>query len=217
MKPPNHLTPWRLIASTAVILSSSAITVRAANYTYSSTLNLASSTVVPDGAYEFNSFSFPGGQPTYTLNDGDTISGTISFANNQRLRILDSDGSHFEYLMVRFSPQGSSSSEVNTTIELLGVTGLLNGSNPQPRSNSGNTVVAALFFGITPSEVSFSGFNYSITLRPGNTGNNIYQPSDLGIYAAANSVSVIPEPSVWGLISVVTLGICGFRKRGSTV
>ena len=217
MKMPNYFTTCRIAAITVAILSIGVLTARAAVYTYSSTLDLSSGTVYPDGSYVYDQFLFPGGQPTYSVVDGDTITGTITFANNQRLKILDPNGSYSEYMSFRFFPQGSSSSVFTSSVHLLGVTGNLTGSNPQSVGPSfGNTVIGATFFGMTPDEVSFSGFDYSVTLGSGNTGNNVYHAYDVEIHAAANSVEVVsgvPEPSRTLLLFGGLCGVASRRRR----
>lgn len=183
----------------------------AALYSFSATVDISSPTISPQGADQFDVYAFSGVQPAFTLSAGDTISGTITFANGLSLQVVDPNGSHFDYLGFAMYPQGSSSSNFSYTTHLLGVTGQLNGSSTKSNSGLGNSVIGANFFDLTSSSVSFTGFDYSIHLNA-NSGNNVYRPANVQVFHAATPV---PEP-VTALFGMATAAAAILSRRRRT-
>lgn len=212
LRPRARFTALPAIAKATMLCALAVLTAHAhaALYHFSATVDLSSPDIRPGGADQFDIYSFTGVQPSFTLNAGDVVSGTITFANGLSLQVVDPDGSHFDYLGFSMFPQGSSSSNYSYTTHLLGVTGQLNGSSTKGSSGLlGNTVIGANFFDLTSSSVAFTGFDYSITLNA-NSGNNAYQPVEVYVNHA---VTPVPEPGSVGVLFTFALGAVALLGR----
>ena len=188
-------------------------------YDYSTVLDLSSYSVY--GGLELTwYFSIP--QPTYTLKVGDTINGTITFANNQRIQITNPGGS-FEDVYLQFGNVNTENQDTATTTSgLLGVQGPLDISNPYNNIVLGAGIIAPMEDGgpITLSSLSFSGFSYSITLTSLTSGGGQYTPVDFSVYegSGADHISIISVPdksSTFVLLGIASTCLALFCWKSS--
>ena len=173
--------------------------IEAANYTYSTTLDLSKGSFilfynkgVPTSQFNEN-LPQPGSR--FTLNPGDSVSGAILFTNNESMVMTNSTGttSDSDYVCIVFIQSSpSNNASCHFSIKLLGVSGQLNSPNPST-GMSGSVYPASLFQQavmpqVTTSNVSFRGFTYSIT-------NGFYlplvlQPDNISLQAGGGDISV---------------------------
>jgi hypothetical protein len=178
--------------------------LRAAVYTYNATIDISSPFNVSNSGGQWNYLWIISGAPTFALQAGDTVQGTISFAGNEALQFLGPQ----TLGDIIWSWYGSGTANTtSTTTTLNGITGQLSYSNPTYSSGSSpsSSIVAGLSQVWTPSVVSFTGFSYSSTLTSGS-GN--FGPYFFSAYSPNGSqpgaIAVVPEPSA---ISLIGLGI----------
>src|ERR1035437_7110151 len=109
--------------------------IKAANYTYSTTLDLSKVSFilyynkgVPTSQFNEN---LPRPGSGFTLKPGDSVSGAILFTNNESMVMTNSTGTTYDYVSIVFiqsSPTNNAS--CHFSIKLLGVSGQLNSPNP---------------------------------------------------------------------------------------
>jgi hypothetical protein len=197
----------------------------AADYTFSDTLDISQSpTVLSGNSNQLDNFYLSGSLPSFDLQPGDTISGTITFANNQALTLTGNPSATDYYLSLLFPTSATSPYLTgSSTITLLGVTGSLTSPNPESQSTGpGNSVLSVEDGGIsTGSSFSFTGFTYELTLPIGSQAVDDVTPSYLQvgqIGSAANFLSVgsAPEPSTWALM-LCGLGVLAYIAHRRSV
>jgi hypothetical protein len=198
-------------------------TAHAAEYSFSDTLDLSQSPAVISGSSDqLDNFYFSGSLPSFDLETGDTISGTITFANNQLLTLTGNPSATDYYLSLLF-PTAASSTYLTglSSVTLLGVTGSLTSPNPDAyETGPGNSILAAEDSGIsTASSFSFTGFSYSVTLTSSQAVSDVspsyVQLGQIGSNANFLTVSDAPEPSAWALMACgigVLVGLCRGRR-----
>ena len=107
---------------------------------------------------------------TITVNPGETLSGTILFANDESMVVTNSTDSQNDDVSVVFQ-QVTPNPDTNDyavayQFQLLGVSGQLASSNSYSGFIAivgGSTSLAPAFLNLTPSKVSFNGVSYVIT------------------------------------------------------
>jgi hypothetical protein len=199
-------------AALACALFAASHAANATAYTYSDTLGLAAPVLYASPPETYYSFLFPSA-PRFTLNVGDSISGTITFANDARLTVSGADLSYLDLRLI-----GSNGNDANSsTVVLTGVEGSLLPFNQSGDVTYGNSVFAAFVNPLTSSEVSFTGFTYSIDVV---RGPDTVSPYDLGVFGDHVSVSssAVPEPSaaflfLSGLAALALLRRCTVPPR----
>jgi hypothetical protein len=107
---------------------------------------------------------------TITVNPGETLSGTILFANDESMVVTNSTGSPVDNVFIDFE-QVTPNVEVYDSLafqfQLLGVSGQL--ASPNPYTNlvtllyDDDTSLTPYFLNLTPSSVSFNGIAYVLT------------------------------------------------------
>jgi hypothetical protein len=184
-------------------------TAHGSTITYSTTINLNPAYASPGQYLE----SVSGGTP-FNVKAGDTITGTITFANGE----LNMSG-NVSYLELAFL--GNAQTAFTSTTQLLGVTGSLGGANPYTATGAlGNGVVGSVYHATAPSEnFSITGFNYTIDVSGVQAnGGTIQTTTPFTPYAlevSATGVSVVPLPaSAWLMLSALGgLGFFRWRER----
>jgi hypothetical protein len=153
----------------------------------------------------------PGGP--VAVNVGDTIEGTITFANQGRVTVSDGDifGAD-EWIRGNFGPDLGATAFSTGTFELLGTEGdfLL------PGIQNSSATSGALGFGrvanFTNSSFSFSGVSFSMTYVDNHTPDDFpltthVTPGQLTIAFAPVAITEgVPEPQSWALALVGFLG-----------
>ena len=131
--------------------------VRANNTIYSTTIDLGNAAFyyqTNNGAVTESVAIAVASSPTITFNPGDTLSGTILFANNESMVVTNSTGSPIDNVFVAFQ-QVTPNPDLNDyavafQFQLLGVSGQLGSPNPYTNGLisiiTGSTSLAACFF-----------------------------------------------------------------------
>jgi hypothetical protein len=177
----------------------------AANYTFNETFDL-SLVSVDNEFYPSVSDLFFGetSPPSFQLNVGDTLSGTISFANDQQLGVAVSnpvDPNYFNFLIPMNDFTYGTILTYTESVTLLGVQGNLVPANPDVNEadSSSNGAINVGEDPLTTSSVSFSGFDYSITLTSAPDDSS-FTPGNLVAVGDDVTASEAPEPASWALI-----------------
>lgn len=190
--------------------------LEAAVYTYSATIDMGTPSTIseaPGGVWEYTwQIS---GAPTFGVQAGDTVQGTISFAGNEALQYLGPVTNAEIELTLTDPTAGPLSNQSTTTLN--GITGSLTGTNVTSTSSAsqGNLFIAGIGSISTPTAVSFTGFSYSATV---NSGSGQYTPSVITAYTTNDvpgAIAVIPEPSVAGLIGIGLIILLLRRRTAS--
>jgi hypothetical protein len=179
---------------------------KATDYTFSATLDLSSPTIVASSStLQLENFYFQGTLPTFNLAVGDTISGTISFANSEVLTMTNPGGAFDSLSLLFVLPPVTNNTNSTGTLSFSGVTGSL---TPAIIGVGGNAAIGVEAAAITNSSVSFTGLTYQVTLQSiQDSFNNGFTPSYLqagvsGSGAGPSNIIVgaVPEPSTWVLL-----------------
>jgi len=187
----------------------------AADYVYSDTIDLGA--VSQQTSWNWNLDA-----PAFSLVTGDTLSGTISFAGNQRLQFNAMGGGSFDIWARLFSPVLVTGNLTKTTT-LNDLQGTIIGENPQ-EFVGGGIAIAMIFaeaVGQAPNSFSISGFHYSATMTS-ISGSFESQPGgylSAAVTSGNGSISVIPEPRAFGLLALggVALTFCQRRNAIRTM
>jgi hypothetical protein len=175
-----------------------ALPAQATAYTYSATLDLSSATIsnLPGGGGGTLTFTFPGGQPTFPLSVGDTLSGTLTF--DQAVTVTPtnpgpSSGNFHFYLTAASATNNSSSDEV----QLDGVSSTPLSDNPTSGTSSGGGYGITWGGEISTATFSFTGLTYSMTVTSSNANGTAYSPSSLSFMTNFGNLSLTttPEPN----------------------
>jgi len=193
--------------------------LKAAVYTYNATIDISSPWNVSNSGGQWNYLWLITGAPTFTIQAGDTVQGTISFTGNQALQFLGpvSLGS-VAWIWEDFGNATPNSTQNTTTLN--GITGQLTFPNPTDTSSTspGGPLVAGYAQIWTPTAVSFTGFSYSTTILSGS-GN--YTPYFFSAYspngAQQGAISVTPEPSAISLIGIGIIFLMPLKKLPNKV
>jgi hypothetical protein len=184
-------------------------TARGSTITYSTTINLN-----PADASSGQYLQSVSGATAFNVKAGDTITGTITFANGK----LDLIG-NVNYLDFAFL--GNAATTYTSTTQLLGVTGSLGGPNPfSSGSLFGNSVISNFYGATAPNEnFAITGIQYTINVSSvqanGGTVQTTTPFTPYALEVSATSVSVVPLPaSAWLMLS--GLGILAWLPRRRT-
>lgn len=162
----------------------------------------------------------PGGP--IALNVGDTLQGTITFANNGRITVFDGTVPvNRETMSASFRPDNGTSAQSIGTFSFLG----RQGDYQLPDTIQSFGFVGAVGFGrpanYTNSSFSFSGVKFSVTyvddLEPQDVPFTTRVTPNFWIFPSGVAMSEgVPEPSTWAVL-VLGFGVVGQglrRRRG---
>lgn len=183
------------------------------DYAYSGTIDLSAlseSTGTGFPAQVTYSAAVDGPPPSLTLGQGDTVTGTVLFDNNEALSVQTGGNLTSLQFNLLASQQNPGFPAFTSTFTLLGVEGNLDAPNPSSDTQTGVNTVAAEDPNIANSTFSFTGFTYSITLTGGAPTS--YTPNAFFIMNPSQvSVVAAPEPSTLGLLIFGCLGAFSLR------
>ena len=201
----------RALAIVVLLCAMSATSAWGTNYTYSTTIDLSTATYSTSGSFTTINFNLPSGQPTFQLNLGDTLSGTVNFNGSINLStpatfdVLNFSIDDYEnYLNSTIYAIGS--------VGLLGVNGQLSIHNPEANENSDGNEGLPLEvvdfindpkIGIEQSTpISFTGFSYDFTITRQVVPQTSFFPGNLQFTEVNQnlSITVVPEPQTWRLL-----------------
>ncbi|MDB5326118.1 MAG: hypothetical protein JWM57_1687 [Phycisphaerales bacterium] len=177
---------------------SAAAVARATVYNYSPTVDLSQSTL--DGVGTFGNvmvYSLPANPPTFSLHGTDSITGTVTFANNKAIQVTDPGHFGTGSIRLRFEPPSNAFTRYSSTVMLLGVSGSTAPDNPQTTgfATSAGGVLDAAFTGLTNNTASFTGFSYTITLNA-TPALVAFHPTGVRLDADNRYVTIVPEPAI---------------------
>jgi hypothetical protein len=179
-----------------------ALPAQATDYSYSTSIDLSSPTVEPEGQYEMLIFTLPTSQPSFDLAVGDTLDGTITF--DQAITFTNSNVyGQMQNLNLVLTGATGVLIESTQTKTFQGVTGSLTAQNPQDTTNGGDDSLFVSVAGMptfTNTSVSFTGFTYTLTVTSETATGVSYTPSELTIMAPVGDLSIAPEPSTWAML-----------------
>jgi hypothetical protein len=208
----------QLAMTLVAALSAGAMPAAAATIDYSALIDLEPSMIT-----SFDSLEVPLPGDPINIAVGDTLQGTISFANHGRITLFDNlflEG--YESFSVLFSPNFHSTAFSEGTLEFLGVEGELLG----PRILTSSRVSGGMGFGknanLTNTMFSFTGVRFSITYVDRSTPDDFplssqVTPARLSIpygYFAISQGAAVPEPSTWAMM-ITGFGAIGTIARRS--
>jgi hypothetical protein len=189
--------------------------LRATVHTYNATIDISSPWNVSNSGGQWNYLWIFSGAPTFTVQSGDTVQGTISFTGNQALQFQGPvNAGSISWTWTDFGNATPNSTQSTTTLN--GIAGQLNWPNPTATSSTspGSYLEVGNAQVWTPTAVSFTGFSYSATVL---SGSGSYTPYFLSAYspngAQQGAISVIPEPSAMGLIGIGIILLLLIKKR----
>lgn len=205
----------RFCAAAAFAMAST-MAAHATLYTYSATIDLSTGTHTPISGFDVFDVAISGA-PSFALVQGDTISGTIHFANHQAITVYA--GYSYAELVLLSNIANVSTSE-DMTVSLLGVSGSMALPNPDHETIfSGFGAVGPIIgplSGLTTSSLTFTGMQYSLTLTSGSTlGANTYFPLftpnrfEVADHAFAGGVVIGPAPTPPAVPEPATLALVG--------
>jgi len=172
-------------------------------YTYNTTIDIRSPWYISHPAGQWNYMWTISGTPTFTLQAGDTVQGTVSFASNEALQFLGPVSTASIVFSLR-DWTNTIPNSTHCTTSLQGVTGSLTWPNPTVASSSGPGYSLDVGFAqiSTPTAVSFTGFSYSATVLSGSGHYTPYFFTANTPYDVEGAISVVPEPYLAGLIGI---------------
>ena len=176
--------------------------LEAAIYTYNATIDISTPFNIdhPVGSWDY--LWIISGAPTFTIQPGDTVQGTILFAGNEALQFVGpANNASIDLTWVDFS--STTPTHTLSTTTLNGVIGLDTLLNPTSSGSFASGEIGTGFANIsTPTAVSFTGFSYSTEVV---SGSGQYRPYYFSAYTANDvmgAISVIPEPSMIGVFGI---------------
>jgi len=190
-------------------------------YNYSPTLDLTTGVANgPDATYWYVPGHFDATAPSFTLQTGDTLTGTVSFANGLGIQVHNPTSSSFnETARLFLTSNDPANYSTNVLVTLLDPQGQLTGPNPAQSSTGANGAyfLDAGYYGLTPDTVSFYGFTYSIEML---SGSGTFTPQDLDVFSwsgnsnisVVSAVSPVPEPAT-GLAGIAAGAIALFSRQ----
>lgn len=202
----------------ALAVACACSTASAAVVSYSAVIDLDPSMIDGTGRLIV---PLPGGP--FSLNVGDTLQGTITFANNGRITVFNGTVPvDREWITGTFRPDDGTSAQSIGTFSFLG----RQGDYLLPDTVVSSNVVGAIGFGkianYTNSSFSFTGISFSATyvddLEPQDVPfTTRVTPGTWGFpFEVATISESVPEPSTWGVLVLgfAFLGQALRRRRG---
>jgi hypothetical protein len=192
---------------------------QAGTFTFDQTINLDPSLVHNHETYESYSQTFTG-MPSFALESGDVLTGTITFANGP-VTIESAAGDYTDYLWIDFLPSDLSISDfASADVTWQGLT-LAPGSSPP--ETSGTTNGSGALAGTSPEglghDFSVTGMTYAITFNSVelNGAQTSGSYSLFGLYMKGDSVAVgpggsAPEPQFVALFVVAAILLAALKK-----
>lgn len=158
---------------------------------------------------------------------GDILQTTISFANNDRLKIIngpnivshilgESGPDYFESLTFYFAGSGSHLTST-TDVAFFGLEGSL--SDPTPGGSSQGGLNQSLYPNFTDSWISFTGLTMTTTILQLPSGAPTYDQFGLfggragGFEVLPGPASAAPEPASLALFGLGGVGLLAARRR----
>ena len=184
-------------------LTSFAGNANATSYVYNDTIdlgNLSSS----------SGFTWNLSAPAFNLVHGDTISGTISFANNKSIQVNNVATKDF-YLDLWLNPSTNSTTLSHTT--LLSYQGA---EDPNQTWGIGSTSGPEIgLYQLIPasSNFSFSGFSYTTTFDPNGLSSISTSGGAILKITTTGDISAVPEPSTYALFGLGALAMVIAARR----
>ena len=187
---------------------------RATDYTYSDTIDLGSISNITQYNWYLNA-------PAISFVSGDTISGIISFAHNDRLQFDNMGGDYFNIWTRYFSAVNVNGGSISAQTTLLNFQGII-GAGPASVNSGGGAAFAlspSFFISTADNSFSFSGIQYSATINSINGGVFNADPGlflsaqVLGSHGNFSVVSAVPEPSTYALFGLGALALVIATRR----
>jgi hypothetical protein len=184
--------------------------VHATGYTYSDTIDLGSVSNQQTWNWNLNA-------PAFSFYIGDTLSGTITFANNESLQFNNLGGGSFHIFTKLFSPVNVNMGDISLSTTLDGLQGTINGSTRNISTQPGLTMEFADFGTTADGSISITGFHYTATINSINGG--VFNSQTGGFLTAqivtgSGSLSVVPEPSTYALFGLGALAlVVAYRRK----
>ena len=143
-----------------VLLIATSVVCPAATTFFNKVITLNSSLLSPSGGMVFYTQPFSGQTP-FTVQNGDTVTGTFTFANGLAVHIQANAG-------VASGVFADFAANINITekqsIQFLGLSGTLGSTNPTPFGSSSGCCYGADLFESTAVNYTFTGFTYTINV-----------------------------------------------------
>jgi hypothetical protein len=202
-----------IMAVIGIVLGYSNSVSASTTYTYSSTVDISSPSFFKYEGVTFNSYIYTNsinGAPSFTLLPGDTISGTISFLDSQEFLVSNQHAAQFASYFLSVSSNGQGNYVFDSMMNLLNVNRPPSSSNPFIASGvSGSGGIIAQFSFNFPADdnLSFTGFDYSITLSS-STGSSTFTPNAVYI----QYMTPVPIPAAIWLFGSALAGLGVFAK-----
>ncbi|MBI4904544.1 MAG: hypothetical protein HY820_12960 [Acidobacteria bacterium] len=196
-----------------ILLLMIASTVQATSFTYNTTLTFNPALLTTSGGSSRYDLQLSG-NPSFTMQVGDTLSGTISFANGP-IHIQNTTGN--SYVTMFFSPNPFTQFMSDShSMSFAGLNVAPGTSTPATGTANGNgCCVGIQFFGsANPYDFTFTGINYSFTMTGLNPSSANLSFTQLNIFA--NSIGTVPEPASVALTGIGLLAI-GFVAAQDTM
>jgi hypothetical protein len=192
------------------------------SYTFDATvdLNLHTSTG-PAWRYDCD------GAPKFSLQAGDTLSGTFLFSPGQSLLVSDPTGATFDAFGVLFGgdPDVHTTIGYTSTLELMVSAGVIEGGNirTQTYDDADGSSFGMSLIDVTRANTTLIGFKYSVTLDSGELPEIWMKDFHLSVHrggsitvlqdAAGSSVSIPDAGSTFAMLASVLGGIALLKRR----
>jgi len=185
-------------------------------FTYNDTITLDPSQITTSpGRQDYTQFIT--GATQFSVVSGDTITGTITFANGP----IEFSGAGIGYqdISLFFPAIGSSPTFSNSGyITFEGLTGTLTVTNPTPSRNSSGPALAVSESSSGVYDFSFTAIDYSLSVTSVSSAPTTVSFYQISVTAPNVSfgTAAAPEPSSLILIALGAAGIAIFAKRRPT-
>ena len=187
-----------------------------ASYTYNTGVDINSAFLTTLGSFPFYQ-QFLSGNTPFTLQAGDTLSGTITFNNNAAMHLQVSANASNRGIGFEFYQPGSFfESHYASSLQFLGVTGTLSPTT-SPVQNLYHTVVSGTWESLpASSDFTFTGVSYAITITDISYTGGPFPISFGRLEALADSISIVtatPEPASILFVGTGFVALGWIRRR----